>query len=99
MSRMGLGDLLGRMLFSRYDVSDELRRRLSEGIVSFTYRTKGGYRRRAIGTRRLDLARRLGYDVPSPRSEMGRHNPNCYFDLEKGWWRSFRPENVLYIEG
>ena len=84
---------------SRSDIADELRRRLSKGIVCFTYRTKNGYRRRAIGTRNLDLARRLGYYVPSPNSECGRHNPNCYFDLEKGWWRAFCPQNVVNIEG
>lgn len=79
--------------------ADVLRERLSHGVVVFTYRTKSGCRRKAIGTRNLDLARRMGYYVPTANRRTGRRNPNCYFDLERGWWRSFRPENVISIDG
>ena len=80
---------------SRTNIADELRRQLSKGIVVFTYRTKDGYRRKAIGTRNLDLVRRMGIYVESPKSDV--HRPNCYYDLEKRGWRSYLPQNIISI--
>ena len=82
---------------SRRYLADELNNRLAHGVAVFTYRTKDGYRRRAIGTRNLNLARRMGYDVPTPSGRV--HRPNAYYDLEKRGWRSFLPQNILSIEG
>lgn len=81
----------------RSNIVDELNSRLAHGVVLFTYRTKEGYRRRAIGTRDLNIARRMGYDVPTPSGRV--HRPNAYYDLEKRGWRSFLPQNILSIEG
>lgn len=83
-------------LFHRLE-ERELRGRLAKGVVCFVYRTKNGYKRKAIGTTNLNIVRRLGIDVPTPKSEV--HRKNVYFDLEKRWWRSYIPNNILYIEG
>lgn len=81
---------------SRSNIVDELNSRLAHGVVLFTYRTKDGHRRRAIGTRDLNVARRMGYYIPTPQGKV--HRPNAYYDLEKAGWRSFLPQNILSID-
>ena len=78
-------------------IEKELKARLAKGIVRFTYYTKNGFVREAIGTRNLNLARRMGYEIPTPKS--GVHKENAYFDCEKRWWRSYRRGSVVSIEG
>ena len=96
---MGMIDLIYALAYPKHVGrrinATELEQRLSEGIVRFSYYTKSGIVRDAIGTRNLGLARRLGYRVPSVKG--GTHRPNTYFDLEKRWWRSYCPENVISI--
>lgn len=82
---------------SRRYLADELNSRLERGIVVFTYRTKNGHYRKAIGTKDLTLVRRMGIDVPTPQGKVYR--PNAYYDLEKKGWRSYIPQNVLSIQG
>jgi hypothetical protein len=78
--------------------ADELRQRLSHDIVRFTYRMRDGKVRKAVGTRNLNLLRRIGIYVPYPKRS-GHHNPNCYYDLEVRGWRSYCPERIISIEG
>lgn len=75
--------------------ANELRSRLSSGIVTFSYWTKDGYKRNAIGTRNLALVQRIGFSVDMPKGH--RHNPNAYYDFEKKGWRSFSPNNIISI--
>ena len=75
----------------------ELHRRLAKGIVRFTYYTKDGRVREAIGTRNLTYVHRIGIYAPIPHTDI--HRPNAYFDLEKRAWRSFCPQNLVSIDG
>ena len=67
---------------------EELKKRLHEGIVEFTYIKKDGTERKAKGTLNLDTIEKLGGKLPT-----GQINPPSwttrYFDVEKEEWRSF----------
>lgn len=70
---------------------------LAHNIVSFTFRKVNGEVRHAIGTRNLVLAEiHTGAAIPTPK---GEEQPNSYYDVEKMGWRSYKPENVISIDG
>ena len=70
---------------------------LANNIVSFTFRKVDGDIRHAKGTRNLDLARNhTGEYIPTPK---GVEQPNSYYDVEKMGWRSYKPENLISIDG
>lgn len=74
-----------------------LRTLLANNIVSFTFRKVNGEIRHAKGTRNLDLARNTtGEYIPTPK---GEEQPNSYYDVEKMGWRSYKPENLISIDG
>ena len=77
------------------EVADALREALRKGAVRFTFFKKDGSIREAYGTRNVSVASaKTGVAVPAPK---GNPNPNAFYDLEKGAWRSFIPENVASI--
>ena len=70
---------------------------LASNIVSFTFRKVNGELRHAKGTRNLDLARNhTGEHIPNP---VYGEQPNSYYDVESLGWRSYRPENLISIDG
>lgn len=70
---------------------------LASNIVAFTFRKVNGEIRHAVGTRNLDLARNhTGEYIPNPK---GTEQPNSYYDIEVMGWRSYKPENVISIDG
>lgn len=74
-----------------------LRTLLAHNIVSFTFRKVDGEIRHAIGTRCLALAEiHTGITIPTPK---GEEQPNSYYDIEKMGWRSYKPENLISIDG
>ena len=76
--------------------ADALRAALAQGAVRFTFYKRDGSIREAYGTRNIAVASaKTGASVPAP---YGRPNPNAFYDLEKGAWRSFIPENVCSID-
>ena len=78
------------------EIADDLREALRKGAVRFTFFKKDGSIREAYGTRNIQVASATtGTSVSAPYGN--KPNPNAYFDLEKGAWRSFIPENVVSI--
>lgn len=70
---------------------------LAHNIVRFTFRKIDGTLRKAVGTRNLNLARQMTKaEIPSPK---GEEQPNSYFDIEKMGWRSYKPNNLISIDG
>ena len=84
------------------DINNTLRTLLAKNIVRFTYRKVDGTLRQAIGTRNLDLARNyyngkgIDHYIPTPK---GAEQPYSYYDLEKMAWRSYKPSNLISIDG
>ena len=65
--------------------------------MSFTFHKVNGEVRHAKGTRNLDLARaHTGEYIPNP---VYGEQPNSYYDVEKMGWRSYKPENLISIDG
>ena len=74
-----------------------LRTLLAHNIVSFTFRKVNGEIRHAVGTRNLALASRYTQtEIPTPK---GEEQSNSYYDVEKMGWRSYKPENLISIDG
>ena len=80
-----------------YDIATTLRTLLAYNIVSFTFRKVNGEIRHAKGTRNLTLAEsHTKTDIPKPR---GEEQPNAFYDVEVMGWRSYKPENLISIDG
>ena len=79
------------------EIADNLRIALRRGAVRFTFYKKDGTIREAYGTRNLDVAA-VKTGNPSIPKPYGAKNLNAYYDLDKGAWRSFIPENVCSID-
>lgn len=75
---------------------ETLRTLLKTNVVCFTYKKVNGEIRVARGTRNLSIASALGYSVPTPKNE---EQPYSYYDLDCEGWRSYRPENLISIDG
>lgn len=74
-----------------------LHKLLANNIVSFTFEKVDGTIRHAIGTRNLSMAENYtGTTIPTPK---GEEQPNSYYDVEKMGWRSYKPENLIGIDG
>lgn len=79
------------------EIANTLHTLLAHNIVSFTFRKVNGEIRHAKGTRNLDIARNhTGEYIPNPRCE---EQPNSYYDVEVMGWRSYKPENLISIDG
>lgn len=79
------------------ELADTLHSLLAHNIVSFIYQKVNGEIRHAFGTRNLDLAGNYtGTTIPTPN---GAEQPNSYYDVEKMGWRSYKPENLISIDG
>lgn len=104
--------LLGLARFWQYkrkkpndmDTNKTLRSLLAHYIVRFTFRKVDGTIRNAVGTRNLALAQAYlqtkpetrGFVIPTPK---GEEQPYSYYDIEKNEWRSYKPENLIRIDG
>lgn len=78
-------------------LEESLRSTLAHNIVSFTYRKVNGEIRHAKGTRNIILAENhTSQYIARP---FGAEQPNSYYDVEKMGWRSYRPENLISIDG
>lgn len=71
-----------------------LKRRLQMGVVRFAYQKKDGTIREAFGTLdRVIIKAKVKGTGTSPEE----YQCCCYFDIEKGAFRSFRWENLIAI--
>ena len=79
------------------EIANALHTLLAQNIVSFTFRKVNGEIRHARGTRNLTIAENAtGVCIPTPK---GEEQPNSYYDVEKMGWRSYKPENLISIDG
>ena len=78
-------------------IASTLHSLLAHNIVSFTYQKVNGEIRHAIGTRNLVLAE--NYTSQYIARPLGAEQPNSYYDVEKMGWRSYKPENLISIDG
>lgn len=72
----------------------ELKSKLTDGVVKFTYRKKDGTERKATGTTKLSeipeqMRPQGGYDTPDTTTR--------YYDLDANGWRSFINENLVAV--
>ena len=71
----------------------ELKKKLHEGVVEFTYIKKDGSERKAKGTLNFEIIEELGGPIPT-----GQITPPVYttryFDIEKEEWRSFLNDSL-----
>ena len=79
------------------EIATALHSLLATNIVSFTFRKVNGELRHARGTRNLTLAKNTtGICIPAPK---GPEQPYSYYDVDKMGWRSYKPENLISIDG
>jgi len=71
-----------------------LRDKMKNGIAHFVYKKKDGSYREAFGTLNRDLI-----DNYINNSGESRYKYQCmvYFDVQVGWFRSFRWENIVSV--
>jgi hypothetical protein len=79
------------------EIATALHSLLAHNIVSFTYHKVNGEIRHAKGTRNIVLAENhTSQYIARP---FGEEQPNSYYDVEKMGWRSYKPENLISIDG
>lgn len=79
------------------EIANALHLLLAHNLVSFTFRKVNGEIRHAVGTRNLTLAENCtNTTISTPK---GPEQPYSYFDVEKMGWRSYKPENLISIDG
>ena len=79
------------------DIATALHTLLAYNIVSFTFRKVNGEIRHAVGTRNIVLAENhTSKYIPRPK---GPEQPYSYYDVEVMGWRSYKPENLISIDG
>lgn len=66
----------------------ELKSKMHEGVVEFTYIKKDGTERKAKGTLNNDKIVELGGTLPTGQITPPSYTTR-YFDVDKGGWRSF----------
>ena len=71
-----------------------LKTKMSTGVAHFAFLKKDGSVREAFGTiqSNIAIAKTNGFGVSREC-----FNTTAYFDVEKGEWRSFRWENLLWV--
>ena len=71
----------------------ELKKKLHEGVVEFTYIKKDGSERKAKGTLNLEIIEELGGPIPTGQITPPAYTTR-YFDIEKEEWRSFLNDSL-----
>ena len=71
-----------------------LKTKMANGIAHFAFMKKDGTIREAFGTTQTNIA-----SAKTNGNGISRecYNTTAYFDIEKGEWRSFRWENLLWV--
>ena len=79
------------------EIANTLHTLLAQNIVFFTFRKVNGEIRHAKGTRNILAAE--NYTSQYISRPKGEEQPNSYYDVEKMGWRSYKPENLISIDG
>lgn len=83
------------------DLAQELKKRLQEGIVSFTFKKKDGEVRLAKGTTKIDMIPESKRPVEKTLIEGTTPSVSSfqtYFDTDKEAWRSFVKNSLVSID-
>lgn len=76
----------------------ELKERLKNGIVEFTYTKKDGSTRTAKGTTQQNIITENGGNLPKGTSMEISDSVTRYYDLNSNGWRSFTNDNLVSID-
>lgn len=79
----------------KINLSEALKQKLQEGVVSFAYRKKSGELRIAKGTTKLD---NIPEDNRPKGTGMQKENCHAYWDLNVEGWRAYNPLCVAWVE-
>ena len=71
----------------------ELKKKLHEGVVEFTYIKKDGTERKAKGTLNFEIIEELGGPIPTGQIIPPAYTTR-YFDVDKEEWRSFLNDSL-----
>lgn len=71
----------------------ELKKKLHEGVVEFTYIKKDGSERKAKGTLNFEIIEELGGPIPTGQITHPTYTTR-YFDIDKEEWRSFLNDSL-----
>jgi len=79
---------------------DELKKRMKEDVVHFTFKKKDGTVRSAYGTRVSEVIVRHEGTVLPPEEKRPGHSAGTfpYFDIERSAWRCFKLESLMDID-
>lgn len=80
---------------------DELKKRMKDDVVHFSFKKKDGTLRHAYGTRLTEIiVRHEGEVLPDSNTRKQASNGSTfpYYDIEKGAWRCFKTESLMDID-
>ena len=77
-------------------LAEELRSKLNEGMVSFSYRKVNGEWREAHGTRNPEGIEALHGDIPKGTGKE-IEGTIAYWDIDAEGWRSCREDSVIAV--
>lgn len=87
--------------FNLLILMEELKKRMKDDVVHFTFKKKDGTVRQAYGTRESEIiVRHEGAVLPDDKSKRQVHNGNTfpYYDIERKAWRCFRMDMLMDID-
>jgi hypothetical protein len=76
----------------------ELKERLKNSIVEFTYTKKDGSTRTAKGTTQQNIITEDGGNLPKGTGMEISDSVTRYYDLNSNGWRSFTNDNLVSID-
>lgn len=83
------------------NLAQDLKKKLHEGVVSFTFKKKDGTTRTAKGTTKMDLIpeeKRPVEKTIDPNVVQGETSFQTYYDIDKQAWRSFVKSSLVSID-
>ncbi len=83
---------------SKFSIIHDLKDMMQDDIVHFMYSKASGEDRFAFGTRCPELIQKYHGSPKEERTKSSEPTTFNYFDLQRRAWRSFRPENIIYVD-
>lgn len=87
--------------FSLMILIDELKKRMKDDVVHFSFKKKDGTVRQAYGTRESEvIVRHEGAALPDDKTRKQVNNGSTfpYYDIERQAWRCFKTEGLMDID-
>lgn len=80
---------------------EELKKRMRDDVVHFTFRKKDGTVRQAYGTRESEIiVRHEGVALPDDKTKRQANSGSTfpYYDIERKAWRCFKTDSLMDID-